>query len=98
MATRSEQFRSDAQRTAKPRRRSQKKLRKPHWSREKAHAGSKATHALEEGRARESTRSSANRAKPDSALNVTEEVRESAPQSRARRTRAHARRVRGSGT
>ncbi|HEX8789817.1 MAG TPA: hypothetical protein VF765_02615 [Polyangiaceae bacterium] len=96
MATRSEQYRSDAQRTGKPKRRSQKKPRKNAWSKDKAHAGSKATHALEAGGARESTRASANRAKADSAFNVTEETRKGAPQARARRVRAQGRRVRGS--
>ena len=66
MATRAEQFRSSSQRSGKPKHVSKKKAKKADWSHDKAHAGSKATHAMEvsEGRpSRESTRGSANRAK-----------------------------------
>jgi hypothetical protein len=99
MATKAEQFRSNAQRKGRPKRKSVKKLRKAEWSREKAHAGAKATHALEDSAkrpSRVSTRSSANRAKSDAALDVTEEVRKGTPEQRARKARVRARRVRGS--
>jgi hypothetical protein len=99
MATRAEQFHSDAQRSGHPKRTSKKKAKKPTWSHDKAHAGSKATHAMEEPRvgrpSRESTRKSANRAKADSAFNVTEETRKGAPQAVARRARAKGKKVRG---
>ncbi len=96
MATRAEQFHSDSQRTGRTKHKTIRKAKKGAWSREKAHAAGKATHALEAGGSRESTRASANRAKPDAAFNVTEEVRKGAPQSRARKMRAKAKRVRGS--
>jgi hypothetical protein len=100
MATKAEQYRSEAQRTGRGGRGSTKKPRKAEWSRDKAHARSKATHALEEvpsGRpSRKSTRASANRAKADSAMNVTQETRMDAPPATARRERARSTRVRGS--
>ncbi len=96
MATRAEQFHTDSQRTGRAKHESVRKAKKGAWSRKKAHAGVKATHAMEAGGSRESTRASANRAKPDAAFNVTEEVRKGAPQSRARKMRAKAKRVRGS--
>jgi len=99
MATRAEQFRSDAQRTGHSHRAATRKPRKSAWGRDKAHAASKATHALEQSKgrpSRESTRSSANRAKSDTAMNLTEEKRRGAPQAVARRGRAQASRVRGS--
>jgi hypothetical protein len=100
MATKAEQFRSSEQRSGKPKRTSTKKPKKAAWSKDKAHAGSKATHAKEPARAgrpsRESTRGSANRSKADSARNITEEVRQGAPSSRARRSSAKSKKVRGS--
>lgn len=100
MATRAEQFRSSSQRAGKPKHVAKKKPKKAEWSHEKAHAGSKATHALEPAGAgrpsRESTRGSANRAKPDAARNITEGVRQGAPSARARRSRTKSRKVRGS--
>ncbi len=99
MATRAEQFRSSTQRSGKPKHVSKKKAKKVEWSHDKAHAGSKATHAMEvsEGRpSRESTRGSANRAKADAARNITEGVRQGAPSARARRSRVKSRKVRGS--
>lgn len=99
MATRAEQHRSDAQRTGQSRRRSTKKPRKASWSHDKAHARSKATHALETvagGRpSRESTRGGANRTKADAAFNLTEESRQNAPPARARRAATKEKRVRG---
>ena len=101
MATRAEQYRSEAQRTGHPKHRSVRKPRKAAWSREKHHAGTKATHALEtvaRGRpSRESTRGSANRAKSDAVFNLTEESRQSAPQARAARAGARDTKVRGAG-
>jgi hypothetical protein len=100
MATRAEQFHSSAQRSGTPKRISKKKPKKSTWSHDKAHAGSKATHAMEPARAgrpsRESTRGTANRAKADSARNITEEVRQGAPSARARRSQVKSKKVRGS--
>ena len=106
MATRAQQARSDEQRTHGAGRHkshvSKRKPRKGAWSHDKAHAASKATHALEDtamGKrpSRESTRGSSNRAKADSAMNVTEETRKGSPTNRARKSRATAVRVRGGG-
>ncbi len=104
MATRAEQVRAEQSKRG-PRAKahvSKKKAKKAEWSRESKHAGSKATHALEETAAgrrpsRESTRGSANRVKSDAPLNVTEETRKGSPENRARRSRAKRARVRGSG-
>ena len=104
MATKSEEFRSqESKRGPRPERRvSERKTKSSEWSRESAHAASKATHALEETApgerpSRESTRGSANRAKADAALNITEETRKGSPENRARQRRAKETRVRGSG-
>jgi hypothetical protein len=96
MATRAEQFRSNTQRTGRAKHKSTRKAKRALWSREKSHAATKATHAMEAGGSRESTRGSANRAKPDAAFNLTEELKKGAPQSRARKMRAKTKRVRGS--
>ncbi|HZU84509.1 MAG TPA: hypothetical protein VE987_16380 [Polyangiaceae bacterium] len=104
MATKAEQARSEGQRTqgAKRRKRrvSQKRPKKSAWGRDKAHAASKATHALEDSApgarpSRESTRKASNRAKADAAFNVTEATRKGAPTNRARKFRASRARVRG---
>jgi hypothetical protein len=108
MATRAEQFRSEEQRThgkglhKRPHKThvSKKQPKKAAWSRNKPHAGAKATHALESVArgarpSRESTRASANRAKPDSAFNLTEETKKGAPQNRARKARTRSLKVRG---
>jgi hypothetical protein len=99
MATKAEQYRSNEQRTGHPAHQSRRQPRKATWSHDKAHAGNKATHALEEvtaGRpSRTSTRRSANRAKSDSAYNLTEEARQDAPQARARRAKTKGAKVRG---
>ncbi len=97
MATRAEQFHSRSQRTGRAKHKAIRKAKKDAWSRDKGHAAVKATHAMEAGGARESTRGSANRAKADAPFNVTEEVRKGAPQARARKMRAKTKRVRGSG-
>jgi hypothetical protein len=105
MATKAEKARSEEQRShraGRPARVAKEKPKKSAWSRDKAHAGSKATHALEEtapGKrpSRESTRGGANRTKADSARNVTEQVRKGAPTNRARKSRVRASRVRGGG-
>jgi hypothetical protein len=68
-------------------------------SRSKKHAERKATHALEpdrEGRpSRESSRKSANRAKPDTNFNLREELQKGSPETRFRKADAGAGRVRG---
>jgi hypothetical protein len=103
MATKAEQFRSqESKHGPRPKARtSRKKAKSSEWSRKSAHAGSKATRAFEEAApgkrpSRESTRGSANRAKADAALNVTEETRKGSPQNRARKQRVKNQRVRGS--
>ena len=103
MATKAEQFREEAQRTGRSKHTSKRKPKKAAWSHDKAHAGSKATHAFEEGvkgrPSRESTRKGANRTKADSARNATEQTRQGSPSARARRTGvkgAKGKRVRGS--
>jgi hypothetical protein len=107
MATRAESHHAEAQRhgpTAKARKRAKatkkraEKFGAPHPT---EHAGGKASYALEvpsqESHAsRKSTRSSANRAKPDANLNLREERAKGAPTNRSRKARARATRVRGS--
>jgi hypothetical protein len=82
MATRSEQFRADAQRTGKKKKRKNPEAKKP--TRAKSHAAKKATYALEEAGgkrpSRKSSRKSANRAKPDSGLNIREEIQKGSPE------------------
>jgi hypothetical protein len=104
MATKAERLRSEEQRTnreSRPKSRtSEKKPKKAAWSHDKAHAASKATHALEatapgKRPSRESTRGSANRAKADSAFNLTEEAKKGSPDNRARKSRARMAKVRG---
>lgn len=100
MATKAEQYRDEVQRTGKSKHTSKRKPKKSAWSHDKAHAGSKATHAFEEptpGRpSRESTRKGANRTKADAARNTTEQTRKGAPTERARRSKVQGKRVRGS--
>ena len=69
-------------------------------SRDKTHAGNKATYALEETPkskrpSRKSTRKAANRSKPDSALNRTEQHQQGSPEAVARRAGAKRTRVKG---
>lgn len=106
MATKAERLRSEVERAGGKGRRKQhvsaKKPKKAAWSHDKAHAASKATHALEDTApnkrpSRESTRGGANRAKPDAAFNLTEETRKGSPENRARKARAKLARVRGGG-
>jgi hypothetical protein len=89
MATRSEQARADAQRKGRGGDKKQpsepKKL-----SRAKRHAAKKATFALEEG-SRKSSRKSANRAKPESTLEIREEFQRNTPQQRHDRAAARQR-------
>ncbi len=100
MTTKAEEFRANAQRKGHPKRAATKKLKRSAWSRAKQHAAVKATHALEVTTngppSRKSTRASANRAKADAPMNLTEEVRKTAPSARASKSRAKGQRVRGS--
>ena len=66
------------------------------------HVGKKATYAEEPKRehgppSRKSSRKSANRSKPDSNLNLREEMQKGSPESTFRKTRAKRSRVRGGG-
>jgi hypothetical protein len=96
MATRSEQTHAEEQRKG-PRGSIRAGRSKPgvplaERSPDKEHAGRKATYALEaerEGRpSRKSTRKSANRSKPDSGLNIREQLQKTSPEARARKSRA----------
>lgn len=104
MATQSERFHAEGQRTAAKSAPSAKKpagrgpRATPSQGRAKQHAEKKATYALEptpsEGRpSRKSTRKSANRAKPDTNLVLAASRRKSTPEARARK--ANAQRARG---
>ncbi len=106
MATKAEQQRADqqrrgpkpkAQRRAKARRTRAEKLGTVHPT---EHAGSKASYALEPpsraGKSsRKSTRGGANRAKPDTNIELREDIVKGSPESRFRKARARSVRVRG---
>ena len=102
MATRSEQFRATEARHGQSEGAAQRRAArsKPgatseQRSRSKVHADKKATYALEpatSGRpSRKSTRKSANRSKPDTAFNLTEQLKKGSPEARFRRARAQSR-------
>jgi hypothetical protein len=106
MATRSEQKHADEQRRGardtKPNKRVNRS--KPGSApadrlRSKKHAKRKATHAIEPDRkgrpSRESTRKSANRSKPDTNLNLRENMVKGSPEARFRKADAASDRVRG---
>ncbi len=106
MATRSEQHHAAEQRRGwagkTKAKRSKPGVAPKHRSRAKPHAAKKATYALEQTIAgtrpsRKSSRKSANRAKADSGLNLAEALSKDSPESRFRKARARATRVRGSG-
>jgi hypothetical protein len=100
--TRAEEYRNRVQRKGQPKRTAVKKPKRAAWGRDKQHAAAKATHALEvvsKGRpSRKSTRASANRAKSDAPMNLTEEARKGAPRMLANKDRAKRQRVRGAGS
>ena len=97
--TRAEEFKTLAERKGRQKRTSVKKPKKSEWSHAKAHAGAKATRALEvtkTGRpSRKSTRASANRSKPDAPMDLTEEFRKGAPRAVASNAQVKRERVRG---
>ena len=106
MATRSEQNHADEQRHGQRDTKTNKRVNRSRpgsapsdRSRSKKHAERKATHAIEPDRkgrpSRESTRKSANRAKPDTSLNLREELQKGSPETRFRKAAAGADRVRG---
>jgi len=105
MATRSEQYRANEERSGEVKRAVRASRSKPgvppaKRTREKQHAEKKATYAMEPvpegGRpSRKSTRKSANRAKPDATFNLVEELRKSSPTARFRKARARVRRTGG---
>ncbi len=82
MATRSEQYKANSQRKSRGNaRKGASKPGKP--SRAKKHAAKKATYALEEKsatRSRKSSRKSANRAKPESTLEIREQLQKGSPE------------------
>ncbi len=105
MATRAEQYRANAQRgngkSPQPAKRTKAGAAPTDRPRLNKHAARKATYALELTEksarpSRKSTRASANRAKADSAFNVTEQVRKGSPEARFRRAKAQATRARSS--
>jgi hypothetical protein len=97
--TRAEEFKTMAERKGRPKRKSMKKPKKEAWSHAKRHAQVKATHALEVTRggrpSRKSTRASANRAKADAPMTLSEDFRKSAPRVLAGRAQVKRERVRG---
>jgi hypothetical protein len=104
MSTRSEKFRADEQRkgpkAAKPQVQ-RKRGATPAEKHMKKHAEKSATYAMEpvpeQGRpSRKSTRKSANRAKPDTNLNLREARQKRSPEQTYRKARAQRTRVRGS--
>lgn len=105
MATRSEKFHADEQRTgndkAKREGRSKPGIPADKRSHEKPHAEKKATYAIEpesEQPSRKSTRKSANRSKPDTNLNLRENLQKGSPEAKARQAKARVTKVRGSST
>jgi hypothetical protein len=102
MATKAEQFRSEQERINGKTRRKSRGAKKPKKiaAGRRGHTAAKATHAREEtapGKrpSRISTRGSANRAKGDTAFNLTEEKKTGSPEARARKSRAQRVKVRG---
>ena len=105
MATKSEQFHAEEQRTsggkAEREGRSKPGIPAGERSHEKKHAEKKATYAIEPASdqpSRKSTRKSANRAKPDTNLILREELQKGSPEAKARKAKAQVTRVRGSST
>jgi hypothetical protein len=105
MATRAEQFRTEEQRHAKPKATRPAQAKKKRTT-EGRLAGARdvpgrATYAFESPapdgrRSRNSTRGSANRAKPDTNFNLRESLVKGSPEARFRKARAKHTRVRGS--
>jgi hypothetical protein len=89
MATRSQEFHAEAQRTGRAKRRSAPLPDEGRITHNQAHRlDRKSTHALEEPGAhpsRKSTRGSANRIKSDSAQRITARIRNASPEARAMR-------------
>ena len=105
MATRAEQFRTEEQRRSKRAKAKPAPTKKPRptgdRSAKSVRAPSNASYAFEapaaDGRrSRKSTRGSANRAKPDTNLNLRESRVKGSPESRFRKARDKSTRVRGS--
>jgi hypothetical protein len=97
--TRAEEFKTLAERKGRQKRMSMKKPKKGAWGHAKRHAEGKATRALEvtaSGRpSRKSTRASANHAKPEAPMELTEAYRQGAPRAVAQRAQVKRERVRG---
>jgi hypothetical protein len=91
MATRAEEYRSEMQRSGakKDKKRAKSNYSPPRLTHNDApRADRKSTYAIEETGARasrKSTRSSSNRAKPDSALRITARIRSVSPKARSER-------------
>lgn len=114
MSTRSEKFHAEEQRqnsvkksaskkTAKKAKASKPGVAAKDRTRAKKTAGKKASYALEEVKpnarpSRKSTRKSANRSKPDTAFNLTEQLKKGSPETRFAKSKARTTRVRGKAT
>jgi hypothetical protein len=101
MATRSQQYRAEAERQASTAKDAPKVVAPP--AEEAGHAAKKAVYAEEAGvaldhRSRKSTRKSANHAKTDATILHAVQMKENAPQQTYERNAAKAGRVRGGGS
>lgn len=103
MATKSEKFHADEQRTGNDKAeradRSKPGIPAEKRSHEKPHAEKKATYAIEPASdkpSRKSTRKSANRSKPDTNLNLRENLQKGSPEAKFRKEKAQTTKVRGS--
>ena len=104
MATRAEQFRTQAERQSAPKKKRPVKPKMTRADQAKArlpHTMKSASYALEQPaadgrRSRKSSRSSANRAKPDASFNLREQLVKGSPEARFRKSKAANTRVRGS--
>ncbi len=89
MATKSQQFRAEQERTHKHQDQKEVHLHEQRFTHNDAHrVDRKASYAIEEsaGRpSRKSTRDSSNRSKSDSALRITARIRNASPEARATR-------------
>lgn len=99
MSTRSEAFKSEAERAGRAAKKTRTTPAEP--TPEHGHVAKKAAYAREEiapaaRPSRRSTRKSANRTKTDTGMVRSEQMKESTPEVRARKSRARAQRVRGS--
>ena len=105
MSTRAEQFHAEEQRKARQTniraKRSKPGVAPKDRTQAKPHAEKNAAYALEETApgtrpSRKSTRKSANRSKPDTGFNLSEQAKKGSPEATYAKSKARAERVRGS--